>query len=481
MAGRHLVGIDLGTTKAKIGLFDQEGRLLRLTYGSYPLHTDDGPGSAEQDPADWWRVICQSLQEVSQGMTGAEIEAICICGQGPTLVMTDADGQPLANAVTWMDGRASGQAELLSEKIGSPVSPFSYLPKAMWIKAHHPDAYEQAVWLLPSWDYVAFRMSGQAMVSSHGTQRSFPPDQMEAAGLDPKLAAPSVPIGAPIGGLTEAASRETGLPTGAPVVAGVSDGMGSFIGSGLIELGRAVDTGGTSGGLGLCWHEPLDAPGLLSGPGILEGQYVVGGAMSGLGKALDWYLETFEGPAVSHDQLVGSAANVPAGAEGLIFLPYLAGERSPIFDPRARGAFIGLSLQHNRNHLARAVLEAEAYAVRQIAEALLAAGGEISEVRVSGGQAQSDVLSQIKADVLGLQISVPRVTECALMGAAVLAGVGAGLFPDIASSAEKMVQIKKAMQPDPDLRERYTQMYDVYRELYPSLKESFHQLRDIDH
>jgi len=481
MSDRYLIGIDLGTTQTKTGLIGADGRLLRLGYGTYPIHTEDGPGCAEQDPDDWWRAICNTLKEVVQDIDPSEVAAICVSGQGPTVVMTDADARPLSNAVTWMDGRASTEAEVLSQRLGSPVSPFSFLPKAMWIKTHHPEAYQRATWFLPAWDYIAFRLSGQAVVSSSGTQQAFPQDQMEAAGLNPKLSAPAAAIGKPIGKLTAAASRDTGMPQGILVVAGVSDGMGTFIGSGLTKSGRTVDTGGTSGGLGLCWHEPLEAPGILSGPGILPDQFIAGGAMNGLGKALDWFLEVFEDPSVSHTDLIERAQRIQAGADGLIFLPYLAGERSPIWDPKARGVFIGLSLQHNRDHLARAVLEASAYAIRQIAQSLLDAGGEISEVRVCGGQAQSDVISQIKADVLGLPVAVPRVTECALMGAAVLAGVGAGLFPDIASSSEKMVQIKKSMQPDPDLHERYSEMYSIYERLYPALQETFHQLSDIVH
>jgi xylulokinase len=474
-----LIGVDLGTSETKAGLFDQEGNLLRLARCGYPIITDGDTGRAEQDPERWWGAVCQVLQKVAAETAADDLAALCVEGQGPSVVMVDEGGRALNNAILWMDTRPGDERDELSRRLGGRLSPFAHMPMAMWLAGHRPAAYERARWFLAAWDFVVMRLCGEAAGSSLAYFQPFPEEEVEASGLAPGLFPHPVKAGQPIAGLSAVAARATGLPEGLPIVAGVHDGIATFIGAGLVEPGRSADVNGTSGGLGLCWTEPIPKPGIFSASWLHPGEYIVGGAMAALGKCLDWISETVTDSHQTREELIARAIETPVGAERLIFLPYLAGERAPIWDPKARGVFLGLTLNHKQGHLVRAVLESVAYALRHVAEELLEAGARIDEVRVCGGQARSEDWNQIKADVLGLPVAVPRVREAALMGAAILAGVGAGLLPDITQGANRMVRIDSMLEPDPAHHRRYTDLFGIYRQLYPDLRDIFRQLCEI--
>jgi xylulokinase len=471
-----LIGVDLGTSETKAGLFDAQGNLLRLARCGYPIIRGSEPGSAEQDPETWWSAVCQTLQEVIQGVPAGDLAAMCVEGQGPSVVMLDETGRPLYNAILWMDTRTCVEREELSKQLGRPVSPFAHLPMAMWLRRHQGLAYQQARWFLAAWDFVAFRLSGRPAASALAYFEPFPLEEIEAAGLPETMFPSTVEAGQPVAGLTPTAAQATGLPAGLPVVAGVHDGIATFIGAGLVQTGRAADVNGTSGGLALCWNNPIDRPGVFSAAWIHPEEYIVGGAMAALGKCLDWIRDTIGRSSMDYDKLVEEAIRTPAGADGLVFLPYLAGERAPIWDPLARGVFFGLTLSHTQGHLVRAVLESVAFALRHVAEELVDAGARVDEIRVCGRQSQSDAWNQIKADVTGTPVAVPRVREAALMGAAVLAGVGAGLLQDITEGTHEMVRIDRVLDPNPDHYRLYSDLFGVYKRLYPDLRDAFSQL-----
>jgi xylulokinase len=471
-----VIGVDLGTSETKAGLFDQEGNLLRLARCGYPIVTVGEAGCAEQDPERWWSAVCQTLREVAQDAPAGDLAALCVQGQGPSVVMADERGMPLNNAILWMDTRPCGERDELSRRLGNPVSPFAHMPMAMWMAGHRPEAFARARWFLAAWDLIALRLCGQAAASSLAYFQPFPEIEVEAAGLPHRLFPPVVKAGTPIAGLTAAAAQATGLPEGLPVVAGVHDGIATFIGAGLVAPGRSADVNGTSGGLALCWNGPINEPGIFSAAWIHPGEFIVGGAMAALGKCLDWAREAVAGSSLTYEELIREAVTAPVGADRLVFLPYLAGERAPIWDPLARGVFFGLTLNHKREHLMRAVLESVAYALRHVAEELLKAGARIDEVRVCGRQALSQDWNQIKADVLGVPVAVPRVREAALMGAAVLAGVGAGLLPDITQGANQMVRIDGVLEPVAAHHQQYLELFGVYKRLYPDLRNAFRQL-----
>ena len=240
-------------------------------------------------------------------------------------------------------------------------------------------------------------------------------------------------------------AKEAGLPSGIPIVGGMNDGIGSIVGAAGSVVGRATDPGGAAGGLALCWHEPVSRPGVDCWPGLVPGTHIIGGAFVAGGRAMDWWA----GLATQGDleQALSLAEAAPAGAGGLVCLPFLAGERSPLWDPTARGAILGLTFGHEPRHLARAVLEGTAFELRLLTDAVLSLGTRIDELRVCGGQAQNKLWNQIKADVLGLPASIPRLTEVALMGNAICAAIGAGLYPDLAMAGEAMVQIGAVLEP----------------------------------
>jgi sugar (pentulose or hexulose) kinase len=316
---------------------------------------------------------------------------------------------------------------------------------------------------------VAFRLTGVAAAALQDPAEAITPAEARAAGLDERIAPPPVRAGRAIGGLRAAPAAELGLPLDLPVVAGANDAIATFLGAGLTAPGQAIDTGGTSGGFGLYVHERVAAPPLWTGPAPLPGLFYVGGAMAGTGKALDWLVDDALGGAATLAELLAEAATAPPGAGGLLFLPYLAGERWPLHDPAARGAFVGLTLGHRRAHLVRAVLEAAALALRHVAAPAVAAGLPFSELRVTGGTAASRLWNQVKADVLGVEVAVPRVAEASVAGAAILAAVGADLVADERAGIDALVAVAARMVPDPAAGDLYDRLAPQYEELHGRL------------
>jgi len=464
-----VLGLDIGTTEAKAGLFDLAGRPLATAHEGYP--TDHGPdGRAEQDPAAWWAAIEASVRRLlaeAAGDVRLEIAAICGVAQGPTIVALDADGEPVRAAVTWQDRRV-------------PDVGFGLLPRLGWLTRADPDAAARARWLVPAWDALGLWLSGTAATSLQGHESAPSAAALLAAGVDPARVPPPIPMGVPLGGLRPAVAARLGLRPGIPLVAGVNDGTASMLGAGLLEAGDAVDTGGASGGFGVYVDRPITVPGTFSAPAPIEGRWVLGGAMASTGAALDWLAGAVLGDDRTLDELLAEAALAPPGSGGLIFLPYLAGERAPIFDEAARGAFVGLTLANGRGHLVRAVLEGAAYALRHVAEPILAAGVDVAEMRLAGGGSRSDLWARIKADVTGFRVAIPRVGETAVLGAAILGAAGCGLVPNLRAGVERMTATERVIEPDPSNASRYDELYGVYRSLYPTLAPTFAQLARLE-
>jgi sugar (pentulose or hexulose) kinase len=288
-----------------------------------------------------------------------------------------------------------------------------------------------------------------------------------------------VDTGSIVGPLTSEAGKALGLPAGIPVVAGMVDSVASIHGAGLLDAGDAVDTGGTSGGLAVYWDRAVDVPGAWVGPAPIADRWIVGGAMNATGKALDWLASSVLGGSATPESLVAEAAGVAPGAEGVVFLPYLAGERSPIWDAGARGAFVGLTLSHGRAHLARAVLEAAALALRHVATPILAAGLRIDELVVTGGTARDDTWNRIKADVLDVTVAVPAVREAAVLGAAIIGSTAVGWHADVRAAIGAMVRIDHRIEPDPALAARYDALYEAYVKLWPAIAPTVRRLREL--
>jgi xylulokinase len=539
-AGEAVLAVDLGTTRVKAAVVALDGAIVGSAEGGYPiLHSSQGdphssqgdprstradpedgePGRAEQDAGVWWDAAREAMRtaigraRIAPGGRwsgrpgnaapgpGLRVVAACIGGQGPSIVAVDESGLPLTPAIIWMDRRAEKERTRLAGRIGRDLSPYSSVPKVMWLRARLPDAYRRARWILQSWDFIAFRMTGSAVSSTfQASSPVFPADLLEAAELDPACFPREIVMGEVGGTLRDEVARDLGLDPGIPVVGGVNDSTASIFGAGIVRKGLAIDYGGTSGGLGLAWDSQLAAEGITSWPAPAPGLYIAGGGLAAAGRSFVWLLDTFgysphgatpygptSAPAArpagggpqdewgrAADAALADAGHVKPGADGLVFLPYLAGERTPLWDDRARGVLFGLRAEHGRAHIARAVLEGVAFSLRHVADVLREAGGRIDELRVTGGQSRGALWNRIKADVFGVPVTVPAVTEGALLGEAMLAAIGAGLVSDAVAAADRFVRIAERIEPDPTHAPVYAERYATYRELYPRLRDLMH-------
>ena len=453
---RAVLGLDVGTTEAKAICLGLDGRLIGLGRSGY--RTDTGPdGRAEQDPADWWSALAAAVQSLD--LAGVDVLAVCAVTQGPTLVAADDEGMPVRPAVTWQDRRPGDTG-------------FGLLPRMAWLAHRDPVAAMRAVWLMPAWDAVGLWLSGVAATSLQAHETAPEPSALEDAGVLPSKVAEGRPVGSRLGQLRPIVAAALGLRAGTPVICGVNDGAASMLGAGLLAPGDAVDTGGASGGIAIYADREVRVPGLYAAPAPLPGRWAVGGAMAALGASVDWLRSAVLGDRWSIEELFAEAAAVPAGADGLVFLPYLAGERAPVFDEGARGAFAGLTLAHHRGHLVRAVLEGAAYAIRHVAEPLAAAGAPVTSLRLAGRPTPGDLWGSIKADVLGVPTLVPAVGETAVVGAAILAAAGVGAVPDLAAGVAAMTGIARRIEPDPRARTVYDSAFATYLALHPALREA---------
>jgi xylulokinase len=467
-----ILAIDLGTTSAKGGLVALDGAVLAAVRASYPMMIPGRQGWAEQDPEAWWGALIDVARQLV-GQDVADIAAIAVDGHGPTLAAVDADGRPTRPAITWLDTRATQELDQLSRASGLRGWALGVLPQALWVERHEPEVAGRTRWYLNTWEFLTLRLSGRAAMTLVPGQSRLSDGLLSVVGLDPRRIAPAIAAGEVAGGLAAEAATAVGLAAGTPVVAGVVDAFASFHGAGLLAPGDAIDTGGMSGGFGVYWHEPVQAAGSFCTPAPLPGLHVVGGAMAATGRALDWLRDDVLGGAsagLTTETLIAEAAAVEPGAAGLVFLPYLAGERSPIWDPGARGAFIGLTLYHHRAHLVRAVLESAAFAIRHVAAPILAAGVTVREMRVCGGPARSTTWNQIKADVTGMTVAVPHALETAVVGSGIVGAIGIGAHPDLPSAIRAMTRIDSRIEPRTELRDRYDRLFEAYVAAYPAVQ-----------
>ena len=465
-----ILGIDLGTTEVKVGLVGLDGRLLAMARAGYALDVGPEPGKAEQDPGAWWSAVVVAVGALRPPET-VDVVAIGVDGHGPTLVAVDEQGEAVRPAITFLDTRATAEAAELADATGIRGWALGPLPAALWLERHEPDTAARARWYLTTWEWLAFRLTGVAAAPLVPGQTPPDPDAIQrSTGVRVERRPPPVPVGAVVGTLTVSAAEALGVRHDIPVAGGTNDAFASYLGAGLTEAGDAYDPGGSAGGFGVYWHEPVEVPGAFVTPAPLPGLYSVGAAMAATGRALDWFRDGVTGGSTTTEALLEEAATTPPGADGVVFLPYLAGERSPIWDPTATGAFVGLTLAHGRGHLARAILEASALAIRHVAEPMLAAGVTVTAMRACGGPARSETWNQIKADVTGFSVLVPAVLETAVLGSAILGAVAIGACPDVTSGVRSMTRVERRLEPRPERRATYDRAFEIYKGLYPALR-----------
>jgi xylulokinase len=471
-----VLAIDVGTTTVKAAIVHAQGEVLWRGSQSQGLATPR-PGWAEQDAGEWWRILDALAQGASREAL-SRVAGVCVTAHNPTLVCVGPDGVPRRPAITWADSRAAAEARDLSERLGRPVDPSMLVPKAMWLARHEPDVLADTR-LLQGFDYLAYRLTGKAYaLSAVPGWPAWDLAQLEAAGLPAAfLPSPGPAMGAPLGEVTREAADLLRLPAGIPVIAGLVDGLAAWIGTATLQPGELYAGAGTSAGVNVCWPARLDgaAKRIFSLPHPFGGRFMPGGPMSSGSRFLEWLAHSV--CRVDIPTLVAEASDVAPGSDGLLALPYLAGERTPMADPSARAVFVGLDNRHTRAHLARAAMESVAFAIRDVMDVLLEAGAEVHVVHVGGGGSKSAIWNQIKADVLRRPVIVPRVPESSLMGAAVVAAWGAGLHASGDDAANAMIQQAEVYEP----REAaiYEDLFALFRSTYRRLQPEFASLQRV--
>lgn len=514
-----LLGIDLGTTGVKALLIDETGSTLASVTREYPLHTPKSLWS-EQDPEDWWRESARAIRDVlaKAGVSGAQVRGVGLSGQMHGLTLLDKSGAVLRPAILWNDQRTAAQCAEIVERAGgvartreliANVPPPSYTsPKMLWVREHEPETYARASQVLLPKDYLRYRLSGDyatEVSDATGTgllnvsARAWSGEMLRALDIPGEWLPPVHESHLPTAVVSAAAASATGLAAGTPIVGGAGDQAAAGVGVGSVRSGIVSVTIGTSGVIFASTDEYKLDPnaGLETFCHALPNMWHYMGVMLSAGGSLRWFrdnvaygnaaLVTRDSSRITshksrvtdpYDIMLEQAATTTPGAEGLIFIPYLTGERTPHRDPLARGAFVGLTVRHTQAHMTRAVVEAITYGLRDSLELIRRGGVHVGEVRAAGGGARSPIWRQWLADIFDAEITLVNSSEGGAFGVALLAGVGAGVWKDTreACSATLRVTSRTAPTKDPAVRRAYDQAYAQFRALYPALKDSFHAL-----
>ena len=491
----HVLGIDTSTTATKAVLVDEKGSVVGIGVAAYGFDAPQ-PLWSEQEPSLWWDGTIQAVRSVlaSTGADAASIQAIGLTGQMHGAVLLDEADRVLRPAILWNDQRTAHACEEIREAVGpqrlieitgnDAVTGLT-APKLVWVRDHEPDVWRRIAHVLLPKDYVRLELTGEhALDKADGAgtllfdlaARDWSAEVLDALRI-PRAWLPATFEGPTITArVTERAAAVTGLRAGTPVVAGGGDQSANAVGVGATAPGTVALSLGTSGVVFAATDAPLfDERGRVHAfcHALPERWHLMSVMLSAAG-SLRWFRDTLA-PGEPFEALVSSAATVPAGSEGLLFLPYLSGERSPYPDPLARGAFVGLNLGHGRAHLVRAVLEGVAFGLRDGLDLMIAAGMPApSQVRASGGGIASPLWRQILADVLDTELATVSTTEGAAYGAALLATEAAGWFPTVESAVAALVRATPVASPGPDVQ-GYRDAHAAYRELYPALRPFFHR------
>jgi xylulokinase len=493
------LGLDVSTTGAKALLIDEGGAVISSTTTPLTLSTPH-PLWSEQDPREWWIGIANSIRQAlaQADVPGSAVTAIGLTGQMHGLVLLDEQGEVLRPAILWNDQRTGAQCDEMRARLGKEhliqitgndaLTGFT-APKILWVHQNEPEIYARVRHILLPKDYIRYRLTGEYAMDKAGGSgtilfdlktRDWSPEVLSALEIPTDWLPPTFEGSAVTGTVSALAASETGLVQGIPVVGGGGDQAAQAVGVGAMQSGIIALTLGTSGVVFAATESPLIEPEgrLHAFCHAMPGRWHFMGVMLSAAGSLQWYRDTLA-PKMSFDDLVNEAASIPAGSEGLLFLPYLSGERTPYPDPLARGAWVGLTVRHTRAHLTRAVLEGVAFGIKDSFTLIQNAGlGTIEQVRISGGGAKSPLWRQIMADVLGVELVTVNTTEGAAFGAALLAGVGAGFYEDVPAACEATIQITGRASPTQATRV-YQDYYPYYRALYPSLVPEFKALADL--
>lgn len=503
----YSIGLDVGTSSLKGLLIDEHGVVREAAEHAYPLHTPR-PGWSEQDPQDWWQAAQVVSRQLMNAMPqGGRVAAVGLSGQMHGSVFLDRTHRVLHRAILWNDQRTEAECALVEKLTEGRVVEWTLNPprtaftatKILWLRQHHPELYAQVHHVLLPKDYIRFLLTGEFatdVTDASGTNlldvraRTWSAEMLAALDIPVSWLGYVVESQEVAGQISASAAELTGIPMGTPVVGGGADQAAAAIGSGVCTTGIVSITIGTSGVV----YAQLGQEVIVDPTGsfhtfchsVPNTWMMMAGVLSA-GGALRWYRDVVGEPEATlarqqgenaYDRILTGAERVPAGAEGLIFLPYLTGERSPHADPKARGAWVGLTISHDRRHMARAVIEGVAFALRDLVEQLRGLNVPLNEVRVAGGMARSTIWLSILASVLKMPLRVCSTPNASAYGAGML-GMAHAQGQNVARLSEAWVHTDEQISPDNYISEKYDRFYQVYRSLYPATQQAVHTLSDL--
>lgn len=488
--GSYFIGIDIGTSSAKAVVIDAAGEGLHTTAPTYSFSTPK-PLWAECDPEEWWKATCTALREITEKFGADAIAGIGLTGQMHGLVLLDEVGEVLRPCIMWNDQRTGAQCASITEKVGAekvleltgnPVLPGFTAPKIVWVQENEPEVWAKAKKILLPKDYIRFRLSGSfatevsdasGMALLDVGRRDWSPEMLDACDIPHEMVARVTESTEASARVDSQAAAATGLKEGTPIIAGGGDQAAGAVGCGIVRSGIVSATLGTSGVVfaHADQYQPDPQGRLHTFCAAVPGKWHFMGVQLSSAGSFQWFHDKIA-RGKSFEDLNRMAEKVPAGSEGLVFLPYLSGERTPHPDPHARGVFFGLTLVHGLGHMARAVMEGVTYGLRDALAIMESLGLKPAEIVASGGGANSALWRQMLADNFKTRIVTVNATEGAAFGAAVLASVGAGAHPDVPTACEAMLHRTGTTEPGPDTV-AYDQLYPVFRGLYPALQDSF--------
>lgn len=499
----YLLGIDVGTSGIKTSLFDTAGNAVASHTVEHPLLTP-APNWTEQNPEDWWNGTVATVRAVigSSGVDPREIKGIGLSGQMHGSVFLDADHKVIRPCILWNDGRTAEQCRTITEKVGkkalheaccNPALTGFTAPKVVWLQEKEPKNWERVRTIFLPKDYIRFRLTGEIaceMSDAAGTllfdvpNRKWSEPVLAALGIDPAFMPPVYEATDACGKVTASVAQQTGLAAGTPVAGGGADNACGATGTGVVRAGRVLSSIGTSGTVvAPCAQVQVDPSERVHTfcHAVPRMWYVMGVVLSA-GLSFRWVRDTIGAAEVvraaaegvdPYDLLTRLAGTAPVGSEVLLFLPYITGERTPHGDPDAKGAFIGLTIRHGREHLVRAALEGITFAMRDSFEIIEAMGVPVDEVRATGGGAKSPFWLQLQADVYGRPIATINTQEGASLGAALMGGVAAGVFKNLPEATDAIIKVVGACEPDMANHRRYTELFQLYTTQYAALKDTF--------
>ncbi len=495
----YLLGIDIGTSACKVAVFDRDGVMIDSASAEYPVYYPHA-GWAEQDPKDWYQGACTALNRIWEKgkVTPENIASVGLDGQGWSAIALDKDGEVLCKTPIWMDTRATKACDYLNQKIGADqifkiagngMNPSYTTPKIHWYKESLPEVYEKTEKIIHSNAYIAYRLTGaltEDVCMAYGwhcfnmQKAVWDMDMAREMEIPEKFLPELVNCDEIVGKVSKKAAAESGLLPGTPVAAGGLDAACGTLGVGVIHDGDTQEQGGQAGGMSICLDQYKADPRLIMSFHVVPGKWLLQGGTAGGGGVMRWFEQEFAGEErllaaergmSSLNQLSAMAEKIPAGSDGLVFLPYMNGERSPIWDPKAKGVFYGLDFGKTKAHMVRACMEGVAFSLKHNLDVAEGVGAPVKVLRAMGGSANSLVWTQLKADITGKTIVVPGSDTATPLGAAILAGVGTGYYKDYEEAVNITVRDKRTHTPNPENTEIYRKQYQMYRQLYEQLKD----------